>query len=186
MPTTLTPLVCALAYASRGWHVFPVYEMTPGGICSCSKGANCHEKARGKHPRTAHGFKDATTDPETIRAWWTQWPDANIGIATGEVSNLVVWDFDTYKPDAVLPEHLGDWPETLEVRSGGGGKQFFFKYAHTAAKGNDAFHAVDIKSDGGYVVAPGSIHRSGHHYEWANDAEVRAGGPSRSLSFMRR
>jgi hypothetical protein len=55
MPTTLTPLVCALAYASRGWHVFPVYEMTPGGICSCSKGANCHEKARGKHPRTAHG-----------------------------------------------------------------------------------------------------------------------------------
>jgi hypothetical protein len=166
MPTHLD---YALDYASRGWAVFPVHTPTPNG-CSC--GRNCPIKHRGKHPRTAHGHNDATTDPVTIRKWWSQWPDANIGIATGAVSNLTVWDFDTYKPDATLPEQLGDWPETLEVATGGGGRQFYFQHAQTAAKGVNAFEAVDIKSDGGYVVAPPSLHQSGRRYEWTNEADV--------------
>src|SRR5688500_3317712 len=108
----MTNLDYALAYARRGWAVFPVHTIVHGA-CSCTK--SCGKQA-GKHPRTQHGHRDATTDPAIIRKWWTQWPDANIGIATGAVSDLTVWDFDTYKPDATLPEHLGDWPETLEVR----------------------------------------------------------------------
>src|ERR1700757_5358679 len=68
-------LDAALGYAARGWAVFPT---APGA----------------KRPLTAHGVKDATTDPVAILAWWSKWPDANVGIATGAASNLVVFDVD--------------------------------------------------------------------------------------------
>src|SRR5688500_18269260 len=87
-------LEIALTYAARGWRVFPLHFVMPNDACSCSKGAACPEKARGKHPRTKHGHNDATTDEKTIRQWWSQWPNANIGIRTGEVSNLLVVDID--------------------------------------------------------------------------------------------
>lgn len=54
----------ALAYASTGWPAFPC-------------------KPDSKEPDTAHGFKNATTDPDTIRAWWQRRPDRNVAIATG-------------------------------------------------------------------------------------------------------
>lgn len=64
-------LAAALRYASAGWPVFPC---TPDGTAAPDH----------KAPLTAHGFKDATTDPARIRAWWHRWPDANVAIATGE------------------------------------------------------------------------------------------------------
>jgi hypothetical protein len=67
-------LEAALTYAGRGLHVFP---------------------CRGKLPRTEHGFQDASTDTDTVISWWQRWPDANIGIATGTASGLVVLDVDT-------------------------------------------------------------------------------------------
>ena len=69
-------LDAALKYASRGFTVFPC-----GG-------------SNGKKPLTPHGFKDASTDPKQIEEWWTTHPDANIAIATGEMSGLVVLDID--------------------------------------------------------------------------------------------
>src|SRR5262245_25780630 len=85
-------LDAALAYAARGWLVFPCHTPMSDG-CSCRR--NCGRI--GKHPRTRNGLKDATTDETTIRRWWTMWPQANIGIATGAVSGLVVLDEDSYK-----------------------------------------------------------------------------------------
>src|SRR5262245_12988593 len=88
----MTCLENALALAKWGYAVFPLHTPTRKGSCSCSQGLNC--KHQGKHPRTQNGFKDATTDPKQIGRWWWRWPDANIGIATGEPSNLVVLDID--------------------------------------------------------------------------------------------
>ncbi|MCH7480859.1 MAG: bifunctional DNA primase/polymerase, partial [Chloroflexi bacterium] len=86
-----TPLVsAALMYASElGWAVFPVHSFADG-CCTCGKSACA---SAGKHPRTRNGFKDAT-DPQTIEAWWSKWPHANIGIRTGAESGLVVIDLD--------------------------------------------------------------------------------------------
>lgn len=82
----------ALAYAAeRGWAVVPMHEFL-NGACTCKDGADCHRPAR--HARTRNGVKDASKDPVQIRAWWGKWPNANIGIATGEVSAITVVEAD--------------------------------------------------------------------------------------------
>ncbi|MDP9478026.1 MAG: bifunctional DNA primase/polymerase, partial [Actinomycetota bacterium] len=103
----------ALKYAEREKPVFP---LRPGG----------------KEPLTRRGFKDATTDPDQIRRWWKRWPEANIGIPTGERSGLLVLDHDAYKPEAISREDLerkhGPIPKTLTVGTGRGGFQYLFLY----------------------------------------------------------
>ena len=89
-------LKAALEYAKRGWLVLPLHYPN-GEICSCGK-KDCDSP--GKHPigqLTPHGFKDATSDPSTIKKWWTDWPKANIGIRTGADSDLIVLDIDDEK-----------------------------------------------------------------------------------------
>ncbi len=82
----------ALYYAEKlDWPVFPAFEVK-GGCCACAAGNNCERP--GKHPRTKHGVRDATKDPEQIKAWWRTWPDANIGVATGRDSGIIVIDAD--------------------------------------------------------------------------------------------
>ncbi len=91
--TAENPLLdAALNYAGRGLRVFPVFEATSNGGCACWRGTSCPDV--GKHPRTHRGFKDATCDETAIRAWWTRWPNANIGIRTGD--DLVVIDIDVH------------------------------------------------------------------------------------------
>lgn len=85
----------AYSYAQRQeWFVFPCYTVNLDGECSCGD-SKC--KSPGKHPRTRHGFKDATTDLDKITEWWAESPDANIGLATGKVSGIVVIDIDVAK-----------------------------------------------------------------------------------------
>src|SRR5438132_1209804 len=128
MTATTSPLDVALGYISRGWGVFPCHTPTAAG-CSCRR-KDCPDI--GKHPRTQHGCKDATTDEATIRRWWTQWPEANIGIATGAGSGLVVLDHDSYKGgDESLSELEHTYqplPETVQQLTGGGGLQYFFTH----------------------------------------------------------
>src|SRR5262245_13725131 len=85
-----TMLDWALHYANLGWPVIPLHSVQ-NGRCSCGN-ASC--KSPGKHPRTRHGVKEATKDPAVIRNWWAKWLDANIGIATGQISGLTVIDID--------------------------------------------------------------------------------------------
>ena len=143
-------LAAALAYAARGWAVMPL---------------------RGKIPRTPHGLKDATTDPETIKEWHRKWPGANWGIATGEASGIVVLDVDgpagIATLDALLDEH-GHLPETPEAVTGGGGRHVLFRYPaggvrNSAGKVGDK---LDVRGDGGYIVAAPSLHAIGNRYEW--------------------
>ncbi len=77
-PAESSRLDAALDYASRGWPVLPLHTARSHARCSCGR-ADC--SSPGKHPRTEHGVKDATTDENTIRSWWKEHPTANVGIA---------------------------------------------------------------------------------------------------------
>src|SRR6266568_5857250 len=72
-------LDCALAYANYGWRVFPLHGFENTG-CTCGD-PSCPQE--GLHPRLSEGWQAATTDQQTIRDWWQQYPDSNIGVRTG-------------------------------------------------------------------------------------------------------
>jgi hypothetical protein len=178
LPTDETPLdEAALIYARRGWLVFPVHDVT-AGRCSC--GEACGTNA-GKHPRTAHGWKDASLDEVNILNWWGRWPKANIGISTGRGSGLVVLDVDLdkggYAAFLRMLDALGR-PTLLSLVQGTGGGGFHVVYrwpghrVGLSAKGlRDRFGAgLDLRGDGGYIVAAPSLHRSGRRYQWQTDA----------------
>ena len=82
----------ALKYASDGWPVVRMHTIT-NGHCTCHKGSRCTNP--GKHPATSHGVKDATTKRKQIRQWWSDMPDANVGVAIGKNAGLVVLDRGT-------------------------------------------------------------------------------------------
>jgi len=153
-----------------GWPVFPVFEPSEGGGCSCG-GAEC--KHIGKHPRTGNGFKSASTLTPTINNWLRKWPYANFGIATGTPSELFVLDIDPRHAGddsfQKLQEKYGPLPSTVSVKTGGGGFHFYFNTKGIepikAAK-LSGYPGIDIKSEGGYVICPPSLHASGQHYEW--------------------
>jgi putative DNA primase/helicase len=162
-------LGAALLYAKGGRAVFPVH-IPVRGECSCGKPA-CPNK--GKHPRTAQGSTDATTNEDTIRVWWEyDFPCSNVGIRTGKESGLVVLDVD--------PRHGGDeslrqleaqhgpLPETPTVRTGGGGQHFYFQHPgfRVPSRSSVLGAGLDIRGDGGSVVAPPSLHVSGGQYRW--------------------
>lgn len=160
----------ALEYAGRGWPVFPLHTPLPNGGCSCGKRA-CDKP--GKHPRTKRGRDDATIDAAIIGRWWSEWPDANIGIATG--NGLVVVDFDIdhskgkYGDEtlALIQEEHEDLPETIMALTGGGGLHFFFRCtADDLTINQGVLPGLDFRGNGGYVVAAPSLHESGRRYEW--------------------
>jgi hypothetical protein len=161
----------ALAYAGQGLRVLPLRSIDEDGHCDCGR-TECRDDPtkRGKHPRTANGWKDASSDEEQIRTWWEMWPEANVGIAT--VGGLVVVDVD--------PRHGGDetWatlleghelPECPTVRTGSGGWHYYL-YGTVPRQGSGALGAgVDVKATvgdrAGYVVAPPSVTFPGP-YAW--------------------
>lgn len=164
-------LEAALQYAARGWRVFPLESVWFRGandpVCTCWKKDKCTDT--GKHPRydkklIPNGLKNATTDRAIIEAWWDKWPQANIGIATG--LGLTIMDIDGERGRdellTLVAAHPGDFPTTLGVRTGNGGHLYFLcDGPRSHAKGN-----LHVRGDGGYVVAPPSIHKSGRYYEW--------------------
>ncbi len=161
-------LEAALRYAEHGWAVIPVHHPHGGG-CSCGRGG-C--TSVGKHPRTSSGLNDATRDPGAISRWWTRWPNANIAVATGPASGLLVLDIDLPTGPASLDEltgRHGALPDTCAQRTGSGGRQLLF--AHPDAElGNRAgvVPGIDVRAGGGYIVVPPSVHVDGPRYEWTN------------------
>jgi hypothetical protein len=145
-------------------------------MCSCG---NDECQSIGKHPRISKGCKGATTDAAIIEQWWKTWPDANIGIATGTASGLVVLDVDPDREGdkslAELENLNGRLPNTLESKTGSGGWHCFFECTdgmlkNSAGKVGDG---LDVRGEGGYVVAPPSLHRSGDRYEWKNNNRLQ-------------
>ena len=138
-----------------GMKVFPLHNPLNGG-CSCRK-SSC--SSVGKHPRTLKGLRAATDDLPQVRDWWSRWPEANIGVPTGD--GLVVLDFDS--DEALREAKSRGLPSTLEVATAKGRHLYFAGEARSRV---GLLPGMDIRGDGGYVVAPPSIHASGHVYEW--------------------
>jgi Bifunctional DNA primase/polymerase, N-terminal/AAA domain/Primase C terminal 1 (PriCT-1) len=158
----------ALWYArSLGWLVFPLHGVR-GGRCTCGLD-DCRNS--GKHPRTAHGVHDATTDSNVIQRWWNQWPDANVGLATGVRSGVDALDVDPrHDGDESLrdleQEH-GTLSPTVTSLTGGGGMHLLFEHATGLKNLNGKLAGgLDIKTTGGYIVLPPSRHISGQPYVW--------------------
>lgn len=155
-------LAAALSYAARGWRVLPVEPC-------------------GKVPITAHGCKDATVDAGTIRGWWRATPNANVAIATGAESDIVVLDVDTKddkRGDRTLVDLIaahGPIGDTLHAITGSGGDHYFF--THPGGRiGNSAGKlgaGLDTRGDGGFVVAAPSIHACGERYAWCEGGSLQ-------------
>lgn len=161
----------AILYARRGWPVLPLHSIK-AGVCTCG---NRECGSAGKHPRTRHGHKDATIEETVIRQWWSKYPDANIGIVTGKASGLVVVDIDPRNGGDVSFTELCEGyevPNTLCAKTGGGGRHLVFSYPDDIEKvkgrSNALGDGVDVKADGGYIVAAPSVHYCGECYEWVD------------------
>lgn len=177
----------ARAYAGRGWRVFPCHSADVGG-CTCGR-ADCSSSA--KHPLTSHGCLNATLRVDWIDEWWREWPWANVAIATGD-GQLVVLDVD--------PRHGGDESlaelerehgrlATYRVRTGAGGLHLYFRVDSPLRSRAGVLPGLDIRGEGGYVVAPPSTHICGDRYLLEDDREPEplpdwlrelAGGRSRA------
>ena len=156
MPALISHLEVALTYGRRGWHVFPV-------------------KRGNKIPLVKDWPNRATTTEETIHEWWEKEPQANIGIITGKLSGLVVIDIDPHKGGNDSFEELerqhGRFPKTVEVLTGSGGRHLYFQYPGKAIVIQNNVSSklgpgLDVRGEGGYVVAPPSLHKNGRTYEW--------------------
>jgi len=136
-------LELALHYIEKGWPVFPLNGKVPA-----------IPKDRG-----GHGCLDATLDPTRVEAWWAEYPDANIGIATGERSGLLVVDVDPRKTDKWLASLRELFlPKTFTVHTCSGGWHLYFALPAGAGItiGADLLPGIDWRGSGGYVVGAGS------------------------------
>lgn len=158
------------AYLRLGWQPIPVYYAV-NDICSCRLGAAC--QAKGKHPIPPGWQKDAI-DEDELERYWLQNEHYNIGLVTGQRTNLVVLDIDVkhngYESLSDLETKHGALPKTITANTGGGGKHFFFQYPAGMLipnKGN-LCPGLDIRGEGGQVVAMPSYHNdSKNRYTWA-------------------
>jgi hypothetical protein len=173
-------LNAALTYAGFGWRVIPVHTPT---IDSGGAGRSCGDLActkSGKLPRIKRWPKRATTGDSQIRIWWDESPLANIGILTGHESNLVVLDVDPGHGGTEslhkLFDFYGPLPTTVQSVSGGGGSHYYFRHPGGNIKStSDSFGplypGLDIRGDGGYIIAPPSLHALGEKYRWVEGLE---------------
>jgi putative DNA primase/helicase len=161
----------ALKYAKRGLRVVPMHTVKDG-YCTCPEGKDC--KRPGKHPMTNHGFKDATTNRDQIKAWWTATPNANIGIAPGGQAGIIVLDIDPRnegnKTLKRLKKDLQPLPDTITALTGGGGRHLVFQHPPFRVRkdntGKSFGPGIDVLSDGSIMIAPPSRHASGKRYRW--------------------
>lgn len=135
---------------------------TKNGKCTCGR-PDCDKP--GKHPRVPwEEYKTRKPTPEELAAWKGKFPGCNWAIVTGQVSGVIVVDIDGPEgAEAVRGKHL---PLTWTVQTGKGTHYYFRHPGFSVPNGVRVLPGVDIRGDGGYVVAPGSVHVSGKKYEW--------------------
>jgi hypothetical protein len=149
-PDTLTVV---LDYAARDWPVFPI-------------------KPQSKEPATKRGFYDATTNPATLRRWFARGFPYNVAVRTGQPSGVFILDIDgelgASNLCALVAEH-GPLPATRISTTGKGHHLWFRADCEIPCSTRKIAPGVDVRADGGYVVAPPSLHPNGAVYRWANN-----------------
>jgi hypothetical protein len=166
----VTLVDAALEYAACDISVVPLHNPTTSG-CSCWKRAACGRSA-GKHPRldSWKPYQRERATAEQIRAWWSEWPLANVGIITGMISRRVVFDVDPRNGGFDTLEELdaygGRMPDDNPlVETGSLGLHHYFGLDAPLPKGAP-FDGIEVQADGALVVAPPSLHFSGRRYHW--------------------
>jgi hypothetical protein len=148
-------LDAAKAYLARGWSVLPL-------------------RPHDKRPLIVWEYlQHARPSEQEVDEWFRRWPDANIGIVTGEISNLIVLDIDPkHGGDAALEQlegRFGPLSPTVEAVTGGGGRHLYFAHPTGLTRNRAGLaQGIDLRGDGGYIVAPPSIHPTGGAYEWVS------------------
>ena len=183
-----TPRSAALSYAAQGWPVFPCHSIAARG-CSCCQ-PDC--SSPGKHPRIARGLHAASTNRETVERWWRRWPSANVAVRTGIQSGLVVIDIDPQHGGSGTMRSLIANHSPLErgpvVRTGAGGWHLLFAHPGEPVRnsaGTRLGAGIDVRGDGGYVIAPPSRHASGNVYRWNTPPEHLPRLPNWLLGMLR-
>lgn len=170
----------ALAYAARGWPVFPCdwrrgdKEKTP--LVGRDKDAD------GKPIPGSGGLKKATVDPAQIREWWKKWPDALIGVRLGHESGVWVVDYDPRDGENVdevaarMAELVGNFPVGPKSRTQSGGWHIWFRMPDgdvpKNSVGKGATKHIDWRAEGGYVILPPSRMSDGAAYEWLVSPDI--------------
>lgn len=169
--------MAAVEYARRGWRVIPLFHVLTTGenpICGCYRRDTCGTP--GKHPQIKNWRENASNDPVLVAQWWRVWPRANVGLLTGGLARLVAIDVDgeTGRESWQALQDMNEpVPETLRQTTGreGGGEHFLFTV-------DDDFEmdkirnrtkmapGIDVRAEGGLIVAPPSIHPTGAQYAW--------------------
>jgi hypothetical protein len=166
----MSALAEALDYAARGWAVFP---LQPGL----------------KEPlERSRGFYDSTTNPATIRRWWLADPTYNIGIRTGIASSVWILDIDGAIGAialAVLEAKYGPLPTTLVSTTSAGCHLWFCADRPIPTSTGRIARGLDVRAEGGYVLAPPSIHPDGPIYRWRNSTPL-VGAPAWLITLTRR
>lgn len=156
--TSKAMYLAALQYLKLHWSIIPI-------------------KAREKRPAIKWAeFEKRRANEDEVKGWFQHIPDANIGIVTGSISGLVVLDVDVGqggdKSLAQWEQQYGLLPRTVEVVSGGGGRHLYFKHPGATLHNRVGLASgIDLRGDGGCIVAPPSIHPSGNVYQWLKGHE---------------
>ena len=157
----------ALRLAALGFSIMPLHAPEADG-CDCHR-IGC--PSIGKHPRIDDWTNAATADEGKINTWWRTWPHANIGVLTGPPSGLVVLDVDPRHGgdesiQKLIEEH-GQLPWCPAVETGSGGQHYYLRHPGRLIKSRAGIlPGLDVKGDGGMVVAPPSVHATGMSYRW--------------------
>lgn len=147
----------ANACIERGWPVFPVSRKT-------------------KAPCVAGGFKVATMDMDQIKRWAREFPDANVGVPTGPITGLAVLDVDGEEGEQSLQRLAAQrgvhFRKTLTASSGRG-RHLYYRFVNgLKSSASKLGPGLDIRAEGGSIIAPPSVHASGRPYAWIEDAPM--------------
>lgn len=162
----------AISYAQElSFAVFPVHGVNSDGSCTCGK-PDCANI--GKHPATRNGLKDASTDPNRIQNMFASSRPYNVAVATGPESNIFVVDVDGMPGETALASLVAansPLPKTLTSLTGRG-RHLIFRHPGVKIKTRSSKlgEKLDVRGDGGYIVIPPSLHKSGVYYSWDESA----------------